>query len=487
MCSCRTSLTSSKLAVSGSATTFVRGTMMSRTVLSPNSRTLWRSFLSSPWMTPSSAPRLKRLFISSSVRVGVFSGTPKSRSMPVEIRTRTLTTGESSLIVHAIGTATAREIETGEAAAIAFGVISAKTKSVSVEKRIAAGTPYVSPSHAVASAVASDDAAVMKRFCPIRIVASSRERMRSSDPRAHAARRSPFSRSLWRSIRESETSAVSAPAKNAERPSESARSTRKSRYFAFMSSFRLRLRADPRPSGRRPRARGRRLSALATERGSTERSQVAPAEAAAFLLETAPARPVQGGRAEPPPPLARPHREPLRPRRDRCGPSPRSLSRGEWERWASPCGVRSRDRPPGRRRSRRRGRRARSSRRRGSGRGARSSSRRGSAPRRGVRARGTRRSGQLSRQRTQEPHISATGSSGGRSTSVTISARRRYEPSSESIRQPFLPIQPSPAAAAKERSAMGVESTQTRQRISPPIRAAAARAARVARARRVPW
>ena len=74
------SLTSSKLAVSGIATIFVRGTMMSRTVLSPNSMTLWRSCRSSRWMTPSSAPRLKTLLSSSSVRPGRCSGIPKRRS-----------------------------------------------------------------------------------------------------------------------------------------------------------------------------------------------------------------------------------------------------------------------------------------------------------------------------------------------------------------------------------------------------------------------
>ena len=61
--------------------------------------------------------------------------------MPVEIFTSAFTTGESSRIVHDIGTATTREIEIGEAAAIDFGVISAKMKRTTVEKRIAAGAP----------------------------------------------------------------------------------------------------------------------------------------------------------------------------------------------------------------------------------------------------------------------------------------------------------------------------------------------------------
>jgi hypothetical protein len=61
--------------------------------------------------------------------------------MPVEIFTSTFTSGESSRIVHAIGTATTREIATGDAAAIDFGVISAKMKRTMVEKMIAAAAP----------------------------------------------------------------------------------------------------------------------------------------------------------------------------------------------------------------------------------------------------------------------------------------------------------------------------------------------------------
>jgi len=49
--------------------------------------------------------------------------------------------GASRVIIQERGIATAREIATGEAAPMAFGVISANTKSVSVEKTIAAGTP----------------------------------------------------------------------------------------------------------------------------------------------------------------------------------------------------------------------------------------------------------------------------------------------------------------------------------------------------------
>ena len=59
----------------------------------------------------------------------------------METFTSTFTNGESNRIVHAIGTATAREIETGDAAAIDFGVISAKMKRTMVEKMIAATAP----------------------------------------------------------------------------------------------------------------------------------------------------------------------------------------------------------------------------------------------------------------------------------------------------------------------------------------------------------
>ena len=81
------------------------------------------------------------LFISSSVRVGVFSGIPKSCRMRVESLTQTSTIGERTRVIQAIGIATAREIGTGEAAPTAFGIISAKMKSTTVENRIAAGTP----------------------------------------------------------------------------------------------------------------------------------------------------------------------------------------------------------------------------------------------------------------------------------------------------------------------------------------------------------
>ena len=75
--------TSAKVAVSGRATILVRGTMMSRTVLSPNSSTLWSSRFSSRWITPSSAPRLKTLLSSSSVRPGRRSGDAQSAQRPV--------------------------------------------------------------------------------------------------------------------------------------------------------------------------------------------------------------------------------------------------------------------------------------------------------------------------------------------------------------------------------------------------------------------
>jgi hypothetical protein len=45
---------------------------------------------------------------------------------------------------------------------------------------------------------------------------------------------------------------------------------------------------------------------------------------------------------------------------------------------------------------------------------------------------------------------------------MNITDKVSHEPCLGLMRQPFLPIQPSPAAAANARSASGVESTQTR-------------------------
>src|SRR5687767_15841899 len=95
--------------------------------------------------------------------------------MRVVILTTTVAIGARTRVTAERGTATAREIASGEAAPIAFGAISLNTKRATVEKRTAAGTPYASPSHAVASSVASADAALLKRFWPIRIVARSLE------------------------------------------------------------------------------------------------------------------------------------------------------------------------------------------------------------------------------------------------------------------------------------------------------------------------
>jgi hypothetical protein len=168
------------------------------------------------------------LFISSSVSVGVRSGTPKRRSARVVRRTQRVAIGESTFMMNVSGTATAREIAAGEAAPIAFGVISAKTNRVTVEKAIASGTPYFSPIQLVASAVARAEAELMNRFWPIRMVARSRGvcafKSRMSLPLG-----SPLSRMRWRSMRPSDTRAVSAPAKNAERASERSRSAVKSR------------------------------------------------------------------------------------------------------------------------------------------------------------------------------------------------------------------------------------------------------------------
>jgi hypothetical protein len=117
------------------------------------------------------------------------------------------------------GTTAARATGAGDAEAIALGIISAKTKRVRVEKTTAARTPYFWPSHFSATVVAEAEAALRNRFWPMRMTASSRgvfeRRLRISAPR-----RSPFSRIACRSMRPSETSAVSEPAKNAEKASE---------------------------------------------------------------------------------------------------------------------------------------------------------------------------------------------------------------------------------------------------------------------------
>ncbi len=93
-------------------------------------------------------------------------------------------------------------------------------KSVIVEKRTAATMPYRGPNQRSASVVAEAEAAERKRFCPIRITASSRE-VWERRIRIIAPRRSPRSRMAWRSMRPSETRAVSDPAKKPDIRSDS--------------------------------------------------------------------------------------------------------------------------------------------------------------------------------------------------------------------------------------------------------------------------
>ncbi len=198
--------------------------MISVTVLSPNSTTLWSSCRSPRWMTPSSAPRLKTLLSSSSVRPGRFSPMPMTRRTPLVNWTQRAATGARTRIIQVSGTAIARETETGEAAPIALGISSAKMKSVSVETRTATKNPERSPKKRVARFVADAEAALMKRFWAIRITARSFA-VCALKLRINIPRRSPFSRMPCRSIRESETSAVSDPAKKAENAVERRKAT----------------------------------------------------------------------------------------------------------------------------------------------------------------------------------------------------------------------------------------------------------------------
>ena len=68
------------------------------------------------------------------------------------------------------------------------------------------------------------EAAVRNRFWPINSTASRRD-VWERRFRMIAARRSPFSRMAWRSMRPSEMRAVSEPAKNAEPASASTNAT----------------------------------------------------------------------------------------------------------------------------------------------------------------------------------------------------------------------------------------------------------------------
>src|SRR5262249_28067666 len=98
----------------------------------------------------------------------------------------------------------------------------------------ATGTPTFSPSQLVASAVARAEAELTKRFCPMRIVASSFG-VCALRLRIWVARRSRDSRSRARSIRPSETRAVSAPAKKAERVSDRTSKMKKTVFWTAMA------------------------------------------------------------------------------------------------------------------------------------------------------------------------------------------------------------------------------------------------------------
>ena len=274
--------------------------------------------------------------------------------------------------------------------------------------------------------------------------------------RMMAPRRSPFSRIRCRSIRPSETSAVSEPAKNAETTSDRRRRARRGRsvdpcrVLSRAESTGAREHALEGPAGgvgepgsaggRRARAPGGRRDRRTRRR--RWRRCAGGRGAAARLTAVAPKR-----RRHAPRPIPS-------TRRARAAASPRgpaaaaaafqgqtSWQTSQPKTWSPSAafdvlGHRPAvlDRP------------VREAARRVEDAG------RDEAPPSG-RRRGIARRSRTARRRGRP----AAGR--GRSRSRRAAGR---SPASASMRQPFLPIQPRPAAAAKERSAIGVESTQTR-------------------------
>ncbi len=200
MCSWRTRRTSSNFAVSGTATTFVRGTMISRTVLSPNSSTLWRSRLSSPWISSFVRAQIDdALHLLFRKRRGPSRGCRAAaacRSRTGRTRRRPARARASSRPWERRRHGRSRPARRRRSPS---GVISPKTKRATVEKTTATAAPRVAPSQAVANSVAMPKPSLLKRFWPIRIVARRRDvcdlRFRMS-----AALRSPFSRIRCRSM-----------------------------------------------------------------------------------------------------------------------------------------------------------------------------------------------------------------------------------------------------------------------------------------------
>ena len=77
--------------------------------------------------------------------------------------------------------------------------------------------------------------------------------------------------------------------------------------------------------------------------------------------------------------------------------------------------------------------------------------------------------GQTSTQARHAPHDVRSGGSGSSSSVVTISPRNTAEPRPCTIRLVCLPIHPSPARAAKARSASGAVSQTTRVAGDDPV------------------
>ncbi len=82
--------------------------------------------------------------------------------------------------------------------------------------------------------------------------------------------------------------------------------------------------------------------------------------------------------------------------------------------------------------------------------------------------------GQMSRQARQEPQLSSTGASAGRSSVVKIAPRNSHEPNWRETRFVCLPCQPRPALAASGFSITAAVSTNTLT--SPPAVATSQRA-----------
>ena len=269
------------------------GTMMSRTVLSPNSTTLWRRRVSSRWMTPSSAPRLKTLLSSSSVRPG--AGERECRRGAAagwSAGRRPRRPGTSTFIIQASGHGDRARDGDGRRRADRLGRhLGEDEEGDRREERRRAITPYRAPNHPVASVVAEAEAAERKRFWPIRMTASSRD-VWAFRFRMIAPRRSPRSRIAAGRCGRGRPAPSPSRRRSAEKTSER---TKASTYrtvcgdpwsLPFDSADARVYRGRPLepvegPAGRVREARLRRAAALAAPAG-TPRPRWPPAERAAF-------------------------------------------------------------------------------------------------------------------------------------------------------------------------------------------------------------